>query len=194
MVKLSVRKALAADSDYTGSPRPELSIRDDALALIYYDAHLLLEPESCFVLVKGDDIVGCVRATPDTLRFADRYERAILPKLPRDRFPPADSAAFRHHSLEDREAIEQVWTRAEELRKLPFLDRFPAHFHIGVDEAYRGEGWGARLLEAVDKDWGERRLRGGFVQPENEKARRWFERLGWHALAGHDDTLVKVFV
>jgi len=64
-------------------------------------------------------------------------------------------------------------------------DRYPAHLHAGLDGAYRGRGLGRRLVEAFLTQLREAGVPGvhAVVLAENPGAGRFFERLGFQALA-----------
>jgi ribosomal protein S18 acetylase RimI-like enzyme len=187
-----IRPARRSDTSYTpGEALPEDSLADAALALRYYHAHLLLEPEACFVLVTDEgDVVGCMRTTPDALAFARRYEVEILADLDPGVFPRPGTAAFDARTNEEQDALAQLWNLPSDLRALQHIAvDYPALFHIGVDEAYRGRGHGTALMVAAEARWRELGVPGAFVQPSDDRATRYFVRLGWQRVDGA--TLVK---
>ncbi len=103
--------------------------------------------------------------------------RALLRALGRGALWAADSWAMIAAAL-------HTWRRGGWCRRVP-LERYPAAFHINIRHGFRGRQVGRALVERFLEAVRQARLGGVHVavSVENDTACRFFERLGFQALA-----------
>lgn len=133
--------------------------------------------------------MGYILAAPCTAAFADAYP-AYLAQLPASLATPPPPCAS---SASASDASDASALQAKLLRALhdpaallhsafPALLRdYPAHMHVDILADFQGQGWGARLLAAL-----EERLRGMGVRGlhlgmdgKNKGAERFYRRAGF---------------
>lgn len=162
--------ARAGEPQEADHPDPEL------VTLVYARPYLALEPATSRVLVDGERVVGYVVGAIDSAVFYSRWQRHWAPRhLPR--LVPSDPGLA--HLLEHPMAAMPVGVTG-----------YPSHLHINLLPEARGSGQGRLLL--ADFVTGLRsagspgvHLRVGRA---NDRARRFYERLGFRRVADDPTT------
>ena len=163
-----------------GADATELYRDPRILPDIFTGPYLALEPELAFVLAEDgtDRPLGYVIGTADTPRFVAGYRRHWLPTVAA-RYPEGSGGTGleveRVHSLHHPE-----WMLEKQLAD------YPAHLHIDLLPEAQGRGAGRALmsgflaaLRAADVS----RVHLG-MSAANTGARAFYDRLGFHEIAG----------
>jgi len=187
----SLRQATAADHAAlcmvclkTGAAGQDATGREDdpdLMGLVYAVPYQVLEPGFAFVIEGACGVAGYLFGAPDTSAFnaamaADWYPRLRL----RVGDPGADAAGWRGSD----------WVRRmihHPRLEIPVpLDAFPSHGHIDLLPEARGRGIGRRCMAFLEARLAAAGSTGIFldVNPANLNALRFYESLGYRALAG----------
>ncbi len=109
--------------------------------IMYCNYYIEQEPQNCFVAVNNDDeVVGYLLCSENY----DAYERVFSEVY----LPQAAAVSAKRY----------VDAKMDMLTHSMFRDSYKCHFHIDVDEKYRGEGLGTQLLDAMKTRLRKRRI------------------------------------
>jgi GNAT superfamily N-acetyltransferase len=158
----------------------------DALTLYFTD----YEPESCFVAVADNKVVGYIIGSKDAADIKRVFgSKIIIPVLikafSRGVFFKLVNLKYFFHVLLS--ALKREFI-APELSK-----DFPSLLHINIDEAYRGQGIGERLIQiylAFLKEEGSRGVHFGTI---SERAVTFFLGNGFNILFQNKRTYLKPY-
>lgn len=150
----------------------------DVLPAIFATPYAELEPELVLVADDGERVIGYVLGTADTAAFYDRFRRVWLPTVA-DRFPAPDEGAEGPDA-----AMRKLLHHAEGMHVPAFDEHYPAHLHIDLLPEGQGRGLGRALLETWLDALRARGVPGVHlgVNPENTRARAFYDRLGFTSL------------
>ena len=145
----------------------------DALTRYYTD----FEPGSCFVAEAQGRVIGYIVGTLDLARMRRVYGvKIFLPLLVkavlRGVFLNPKSLRFFYHYL-------RSYFKGE--FHIPhFLDEYPATFHINVDEGFRGQRIGSRLILEAMQLLKEKRVPGVQFSTMSDDSTKFFLSMGFH--------------
>lgn len=148
----------------------------DALTLYYTD----YEPQSCFVAIADNRVVGYIIGTKDTsvmgrISGKNIFPRLIWKALRRGDFLNIGNLKFMFYIL--RSACRGEFFIPD------FSKKFPAMLHIGIESGYRQAGIGARLIKTYEAYLKEQRARGVHFGTLAEGAKDFFVKMGFTILA-----------
>jgi len=158
-----------------GRPLSAFFEDDQILVKLFMDYYLSYEPESCFVAESEGRVVGYVLGCKDTHRYLRvlvfRYGPQLLARLLLRLFTARYRRAATYRTL--------WWALTRAWREVPGADlrRFPAHLHLGVDQALRSEGFAfyvclVRLGDALIHELrarGVKGMHGQIAEPGNQE-------------------------
>ncbi|NJP68270.1 GNAT family N-acetyltransferase [Streptomyces spiramenti] len=150
----------------------------EVLPAIFATPYAELEPSLVFVADDGERVIGYVLGTADSGAFFDRFRREWLPSVA-DRFPaPGDGDEGPDASM------RELLHHADRMHIPAFDEHHPAHLHIDLLPEGQGRGLGRALMETYLDALRERGVPGVHlgVNPENTRARAFYDRLGFTAL------------
>ena len=174
----SAVRQIACDTADCGRPVerffPDREIFADLLTRYYTD----FEPESSWVGVDGLQVVGYLNGCMDSHRHERVMRRRIGPALllrALRRGVFLRPAAIRFMALNI-----SLWISRGRSEPVDYAE-FPAHLHVNLRPGFRGHGLGRMLVETFVSHARSRKVRGihASVREDNEKARAFFERLGF---------------
>ncbi|KAL7282451.1 hypothetical protein ACG7TL_003922 [Trametes sanguinea] len=158
----------------------------ELIGLVYAEPYAHIPATYGFVMVdpaKGDEIVGYILGAYDTRAYE---QHAIDEWFPRVRanyaYPPETNDGA---TEADKRYIGILYNppRAPQAA----VDYSPAHLHIDILPEYQRQGWGRRLIaraiEHLREEMGLAKL-WLELDPKNEGAKRFYERLGFNELQG----------
>lgn len=165
---------IICDTALRGRPLSAFFEDDQVLSKLFMDYYLSYEPESCFVAESEGRVVGYVLGCKDSRRYLRvvvlRYGPQLVARL------LLRLLTGRYRRLTTYRTL--WWAVARAWREVPAADlrRFPAHMHLGVDQALRSEGFAfylclVRLGDALIRDLrarGVRGLHGQIAEPGNQ--------------------------
>lgn len=174
----SVRR-ISAQTALMGEPGAVFFDDDEILAdalTLYFTDH---EPESCFVAVCGDKVLGYVLGCRDARRMDKIYASKILPPLLlkawlRGTFFRKKNMRFLFHVF--------LSLLKGEFRSPVFSKEYPAALHINIDKEFRAAGIGSGLIRAYLDDLRRQAVAGVHFATMSEKAALFFEKNGFQLL------------
>jgi ribosomal protein S18 acetylase RimI-like enzyme len=158
---------------------PDREVFGDLLTRYYTD----IEPESTWVGESAGEVVGYLTGCLDTRRFIRAMAFSVAPRLL--------IKAVRREVLKYPQAKEfirsnfRLWLRGA--KKTVSLDEYPSHLHVNLKPGFRSKGLGGELVKRFldqAKAAGSRGVHAN-VREDSERARKFFERLGFQAAGRH---------
>ncbi len=147
----------------------------DVLTLYYTD----YEPQSCFVAVEEDKVIGYIIGTKDVRRMHITFNKRILPQtigkaLRKGFFKRANNLKFFLH-------VAVSFLRGEFFAP-DFSRKYPATLHINIDKNFRGRKIGEKLIEHYLNYLKEEKVAGIHFGTMSEGAKKFFIKLGFSIL------------
>jgi GNAT superfamily N-acetyltransferase len=179
-------RRLCCDTADNGGPVERFFDDRDVFADLWTRYYTDFEPEHTWVAEAPEGVVGYLTAGWNEAVFASIQRRCIL--------PPAFLKGVCHGTLFRAKTLRLLWSNralltAEET-DIAFA-RYPVHFHINLNSAFRGRGAGASLIDHASRQVKETGLSGlhAVTRADNQGARAFFEKLGF-AQIGSGPTFV----
>ncbi len=163
---LGVDKKLFFDDD---------DILADALTLYYTD----YEPQSCFVAVEKNRVIGYIIGSKDTGKMDMVFRNKVLPKLIGKAF--IRGIFFRIKDLKFLLHIAGSFLKSE-FSTPDFSKQYPATLHINIDEKFRGRRIGEKLIERYLNYLKEEKAQGIHFGTMSEGAKNFFLKTGFLVL------------
>ncbi len=169
-------RKISCDTALQGIDRKEVFSDDEILAdalTIYYTDY---EPQSCFVAVAQNLVVGYIIGTTDVLAMEHINSKKILPRifskaLGKGIFLNGTNLKFFFYLMKS--AVRGEFFMPS------FSKKFPAMLHINIDSRYRRQGIGERLIEAYIAYLKGLNVRGVHFGTFSESAKDFFIRMGF---------------
>ncbi|KAI9000958.1 acyl-CoA N-acyltransferase [Trametes punicea] len=158
----------------------------ELIGLVYAEPYAHLPTTYGFVMVdpaKGDEVVGYILGSYDTRSYEQHASDEWFPRARTNFTYPSETNEGATEA--DKRFINILYNppRAPQTA----VDYSPAHMHIDILQEYQRQGWGrkliARAIEYLRDERGLTRLWLG-LDPKNEGAKRFYERLGFKELLG----------
>ncbi len=151
--------------------KPGLFVRDQGLVadlLTYYADY---EPESCFVAVDGNDVIGYIMGTKNYPRMEKIFYYWIFPCLVLKAFV---KGMFLRPSF-----LEFFWNFLKgflrgEFRTPDYSPEYPALLHINLDRNFRDSGTGSRLIRYFEGYLRGCHVKGVHLGTVSERAKGFF--------------------
>ena len=147
----------------------------DALTVYFTD----YEPESCFVAVCENQVVGYLTGAKNAVAMNRFSLKTLYPKLAvkclRSPF------LWRKNSWKFLAGCLMGFLKGE-FRRPDFSKQYPAIFHINIEKNYRGSGVAQRLMEVYLKYLQDHKIRGVHCATLSQHANGFFEKLGFTLL------------
>ncbi|HBX70417.1 MAG TPA: hypothetical protein DEH25_13825 [Chloroflexi bacterium] len=148
--------------------------------LIFIGYYTRYEPEHCFVAVEGEQVIGFICGTPDTLAQEVRFRQKVVLRAALRlfgytswRYPRSFKTVL---GLARQYAAEPKNTEND-----PILTQYPAHLHINVLPGHQSQGVGTQLIRRF-----ENHMRGLGVSglhlgttSKNHKAVPFYHKMGF---------------
>ena len=194
-IDLQIRPAMPADvaavydvcirtGDIGGDAR-HLYVDPQMMGHIYAAPYVILAPDLALVVEVDGKVAGYCVGTADTRAFEGLLETAWWPVL-RQRYRKPDEAVRGHWTAD--EVCARMIHEPEPVPQ-PVAERFPAHLHMDLLPEIQGRGVGAVLWT----QWSRLATQAGAsaahvgVHPQNVRARRFWQRLGFAPIGGGID-------
>ena len=172
-------RRITFDTAFLGEPASiffdDEEIFADALSLYFTD----YEPESCFVAVFNEKVIGYIFGTKNIPKMNRTFILKIIPGL--------GIKAIRRGTLFRKKVNQFLMYCAKsflkgELNTPNFSKQYPATFHINIDKDFRGLHIGANLLEHYLQYLKENNVTGVQCSTISEGAKIFFEKMGFYVL------------
>lgn len=144
----------------------------DALTLYYTD----YEPQSCFVAIAHNRVVGYIIGTKDVSIMERISSKKIFPglickALRRGFFLNIGNLRFLFYCLKS--ACKGEFFMPD------FSRKFPAMLHINIESGYRASGIGERLIKTFEAYLKDQRIGGVHFGTFSEDAKNFFIKMGF---------------
>ncbi len=188
ILDIKIRKFVPADrpairrisfkTSFLGSPEFFINHEEavaDALTLYFTD----YEPESSFVAIQGEKVIGYLTGTKNAARMNAMVNSRIFPQLWRH--------AFGQGLIFQKKILTLLWYMGGSALKWEFslpdvTDRYPALLHINIDESFRGRGVGRALMDYFLDYLKSERIPGVHCATLSDDAYRFFTSAGFYLL------------
>ena len=172
-------RRISCDTAFLEEPRKVFFDDDenlaDALTLYFTD----YEPDSCFVAVKNDKIIGYIIGTTDVKLMQKIFFIRIIPLLIIKALNKR--IIFKRNTLNFLIHILLSLLKGEFIRP-DFSKKYPATLHINIDKAFRRQNIGKQLIEYYLKFLKEKNVSGVHFGVISESAKEFFIKLGFNIL------------
>lgn len=172
---------IAANTAFFGEP-VEAYLDDRRIFCdIFYRYYTDFESEHSWVASVGENVVGFVMGSVDTVRQQRVWREKILPStllgVLRGQYR-LGRLTWRYLARLTRASLEGEFPRCD-------LDQYPAHLHINLERDWRGHGLGRRLMEAFLQHLRQLGIPGVHLQTTNinTAAIHLYTRMGFALLA-----------
>ena len=182
--RVELRK-IACDTAFRGDCVEHFFDDRDIMADALTSQFIDYEPESCFVAVHRDKVVGYLIGSRDVRRSRKLFICKVLPRLlvkavVRRALFSRKNRTFSSHVL--RSFIKG------EFRIPDYSAIYPATLHINVDRDFRGKGIGSGLIGAYLNYLAEQGVRGAHLETMSETAASFFEKQGFQLLYSREQS------
>lgn len=174
--RAAVRR-ICADTADAGKPVERFFPDREVIADLVTNYYTEFDPQSTWVVDKGDGVVGYLTGCLDTKRFMRVMIWRIVPKL---FFKALMRGTLWHpQTLRLVRANIGLWLTGHAPR--PSLHDYPAHLHINIQDGFRGHGIGQDLVKTFCDRAVEAGVRGvhANVSADNPRGCHFFEQLGF---------------
>jgi GNAT superfamily N-acetyltransferase len=175
--RAAVRR-ICADTADGGQPVERFFPDREVIADLVTNYYVDFEPQSAWVVDKGDGVVGYLTGCLDTKRFKRVMIWRIGPKL---FFKALVRGVFWHpQTLRLFRANIGLWLTGGHAAH-PLVRDYPAHLHINLQDGFRGHGIGQDLVKTFCDYVVEAGVHGvhANVSADNPRACHFFEQLGF---------------
>lgn len=174
----SIRR-ISCETAFATEPREKIFSDDEILAdalTIYFTDY---EPQSCFVAVENNRVVGYISGAKDAMAMERIFNRRILFGLL--------MKAFRRGVFFNRKNLRLFWhclisMLKGEFRALDFSKEFPAILHINLDKNFQGQAIGSKLIARFLQYLREEGISGVHFGTLSEGASIFFTKAGFDLL------------
>lgn len=159
----------------------------DSLTLYFTD----YEPESCFVAVTNNKVIGYIIGSKEVAVMNRIINSRIIShlfikSLQRKLFFKWVNLRFFFYNLKS--------LLKREFFMPDFSKEFPATLHINIDKTYRGQGIGEKLIETYLTYLKQEEIRGVYFGTLSEGARRFFAKMNFNILFQSKRTYLKPYL
>ncbi len=171
-------RQICADTADAGQPVERFFPDREVIADLLTNYYTEFEPQSTWVVDKGDGVVGYLTGCLDTKRFMRVMIWRIGPKL---FFKALVRGTLWHpQTLRFLRANIGLWLTGGHAARASLHD-YPAHLHINIRDGFRGHGLGQDLVKTFSDCAVEAGVRGvhAGVSANNPRACHFFEELGF---------------
>jgi ribosomal protein S18 acetylase RimI-like enzyme len=172
-------RRISCDTAFLEEPRKVFfdddEILADALTLYFTD----YEPDSCFVAVKNDKIIGYIIGTTDVKLMQKIFFIRIIPLLIIKALNKR--IIFKRNTLNFLIHILLSLLKGEFIRP-DFSKKYPATLHINIDKAFRRQNIGKQLIEYYLKFLKEKNVSGVHFGVMSESAKEFFMKFNFNIL------------
>ena len=174
-------RRIACDTADAGEPMENFFSDRELLADLLTRYYTDFDSRSTFVAVEGAAVAGYLTGCLDTRRFHRRMALKIFPLALAKAV--ARGVLFRSDTWRLIQAGLATWRAGASHRRI-YFERYPAHLHINIDEAYRGQKIGHRLIEKFLDQAKAAGVPGIHLatRGDNTSGRAFFERVGFQLM------------
>lgn len=186
----SVRR-ISYETAFAGEPREKIFSDDVILADVFTTYFTDYEPQSCFVAVVNNKVVGYISGAKDAMAMERIFNQRILFGLV--------AKAFRRGVFLDRRNLRFFWRclismLKGEFRAPDFSREFPAILHINLDRNFQGQAIGSRLITRFLQYLKEERVLGVHFGTLSGGASTFFKKVGFDLLFQSKRSYLRAYI
>jgi ribosomal protein S18 acetylase RimI-like enzyme len=181
-------RRISCETAFLGEPR-ELFFDDDeiladGLTLYFTD----YEPDSCFVAVESEEVIGYIIGTTDVAVMQRIFRLKVAPRLLVKAL--RKGVVFRRNTVKLLMHVTAGFFKGE-FSTPHFSRQYPATLHVNIDENFRGRKIGKQLVEHYLSFLRGKAVRGVHFGTMSEEAKTFFTRLGFTVLSNRKRSYLK---
>ena len=193
MTALAIRKAtlddladlyhVAIKTGDSGSDASGMFRNDDMIGEVFVGPYVTLSTDTCFALSEDGQAIGYGLCVLDT---------EIFQRNCRETWWPALQEKYRDLAT----VQDQEWLVKEIFQPTPspesVLEKFPSHGHIDLLPQVQGQGWGRKMMEAMENRLSELGSPGFHlrVSAYNDRGLKFYSAIGYSELMRRGDEVI----
>ncbi|HOX54839.1 MAG: GNAT family N-acetyltransferase [Candidatus Omnitrophica bacterium] len=172
-------RRISCQTAFLDKPREKFIEDDEILADSLTSYFTDYEPESCFVAAQNDRVIGYITGSKNVKSMArinnfKIYPRLFFKSLLRGLFFKKNTSRFLFHLLAS--------FGKGEFSEPDFSRDYPATLHINIDDGFRGQRIGSRLIEKYMSFLRENSIPGVHFGTTSSGAKEFFLKEGFNIL------------
>lgn len=172
-------RRIAYDTAFFGNSAAAFIDGREFLEGLLTDYYLDYEPESCFVAVFQEKVIGYLIGSKNYPALAKRGQGKVLPGFLRQVI--FKGLLFRKKNFIFAIKLIRSFFRGE-LSSPDFSLSYPAVLHINLRDGFRNLGIGRRLMELFMNYLAQQKVKGAHLATLSEDAGRFYQKLGFNLL------------
>ena len=176
--KKAIRE-ISVQSSIFGEYIEQKLLNEEIIADLLTSYFIEYEPQFCFVAEKNSEVVGYLLGSSDVQKMHKVVRSKIMPGLVKKAFQ--SGLIFRAPNLGLMKNVLNSYCKGE--FKVPdFLQEYPATLHVNISPRYRGKMIGSLLVYHFLQILKDKQVKGIHFGVLSDKAKRFFEKLGFEIL------------
>lgn len=185
--KKAIRE-ISVQSSIFGEYTDQKLLNEEIIADLLTSYFIEYEPQFCFVAEKDSEVVGYLLGSSDVQKMHKVVRSKIMPELVKKAFQ--SGLIFRAPNLGLMKNVLNSYCKGE--FKVPdFSQEYPATLHVNISPRYRGKMIGSLLVYHFLQILKEKQVKGIHFGVLSEKARGFFEKLGFEILFSGEYTFLR---
>ncbi len=185
--KKAIRE-ISVQSSIFGEYTDQKLLNEEIIADLLTSYFIKYEPQFCFVAEKNSEVVGYLLGSSDVQKMHKVVRSKIMPELVKKAFQ--SGLIFRTPNLGLMKNVLNSYFKGE--FKVPdFSQEYPATLHVNISPRYRGKMIGSLLVYHFLQILKEKQVKGIHFGVLSEKAKRFFEKLGFEILFSGEYTFLR---
>lgn len=185
--KKAIRE-ISVQSSIFGEYTDQKLLNEEIIADLLTSYFIEYEPQFCFVAEKDSEVVGYLLGSSDVQKMHKVIRSKIMPELVKKAFQ--SGLIFRAPNLGLMKNVLNSYCKGE--FKVPdFSQEYPATLHVNISPRYRGKMIGSLLVYHFLQILKEKQVKGIHFGVLSDKAKRFFEKLGFEILFSGEYTFLR---
>jgi ribosomal protein S18 acetylase RimI-like enzyme len=185
--KKAIRE-ISVQSSIFGEYTAQKLLNEEIIADLLTSYFIEYEPQFCFVAEKDSEVVGYLLGSSDVQKMYKVVRSKIMPGLVKKAFQ--SGLMFRTPNLGLMKNVLNSYFKGE--FKVPdFSQEYPATLHVNISPRYRGKMIGSLLVYHFLQILKEKQVKGIHFGVLSDKAKRFFEKLGFEILFSGEYTFLR---
>ena len=185
--KKAIRE-ISVQSSIFGEYTDQKLLNEEIIADLLTSYFIEYEPQFCFVAEKNSEVVGYLLGSSDVQKMHKVVRSKIMPGLVKKAFQ--SGLIFRAPNLGLMKNVLNSYFKGE--FKVPdFSQEYPATLHVNISPRYRGKMIGSLLVYHFLQILKDKQVKGIHFGVLSDKAKRFFEKLGFEILFSGEYTFLR---
>ncbi len=163
-------------------------LNEEIIADLLTSYFIEYEPQFCFVAEKNSEVVGYLLGSSNVQKMHKIVRSKIIPELVKKAFQ--SGLIFRAPNLGLMKNVLKSYCK-DEFKVPDFSQEYPATLHVNISPRYRGKMIGSLLVYHFLQILKEKQVKGIQFGVLSEKARGFFEKLGFEILFSGEYTFLR---